>query len=303
VKRTIPLVLVALLILIQPASAQNAPTYDSMTVELWPEYDRPSMLVIYTATLSPSVSLPADMTFRIPKGAGGPHAVAVGPNQTSIADVVYQTQITGDWIEVAFIATTPVIRLEYYDPGLNKEGAQRTFEFEWPGNLTVASLVVNVQHPAGAENFQVSPTAGQVRQNEDGFAYNVIDLGALGVGDAFILNVGYSKATDTLSAQGLEIEPSAPITPGSSFRTGNLVQLIPWLLGGLGVLLILGGGFWYWRTGRATGPIRIRRHRTADASSPQREQLDAVVYCHQCGKRAEPTDLFCRACGTRLRTE
>jgi hypothetical protein len=305
VKRLIPLILLILpflFVALQPVRAQDAQNFDSVIVELWPEYDRPSTLVIYTATLSPSVSLPADLTFQIPKAAGEPHAVAVGPSQASIADVVYETQITGEWIGVSFIATTPVIRLEYYDPRLDKDGAQRTFEYEWPGDLAVASLVLNVQHPIGASNLQVSPTAGQVLQNEDGFTYNVIDLGALGIGESFKLNVQYSKESDSLSAEGLEIEPSALISPGSGFQT-SLIQWIPWLLGGLGLLLIVGGGFWYWRTGREMAPIRLRRRRNASQMGPEGDQLDLVVYCHQCGKRAESGDRFCRACGTRLRTE
>ena len=60
-----------------PALAQSEVKLSSMEVDLWPEYDRPNVLVIYRITLPPTTTLPVDLSFRIPAAAGEPSAVAV----------------------------------------------------------------------------------------------------------------------------------------------------------------------------------------------------------------------------------
>jgi zinc-ribbon domain len=299
VHRIYLIIILVLLALPNRTSAQSVPGLESLIVDFWPEYDQPGVLVIYQAVLSPVVSLPTEVTFRIPVESGRPHAVAVGPSPELVSDVVATTSVMGEWIEVSFTATTPAVRLEYYDPRLEVDGALRTYLYEWPGDYAVSSFTINVQHPVDASNVRISPTSGQVVQSEDGFTYNVIDIGDTGADERFSINLEYDKDTDALSVEALQVQPSAPITPVDSGLSLN--QLIPWALGILGVLLIAGGGLWYWRSGRETPPGRNRRRRKDSQPGPVPDGVDGSIYCHQCGKRAEPGDRFCRSCGTRLR--
>ncbi len=302
VKKTVLITLLALIVLIPSAQAQESPSIDTLVIDLWPEYDKPSMLVIYKAELSPEVSLPAEITFRMPVQAGMPAVVAVGPDTNSVADVVYDTRVMGDWLEISFIATTPAIQFEYYDPGLLMEGAQRSFDFTWPGDYGVDKLVLQAQQPLGAENLTVSPLMGRIVQDQVGFTYNIIDVGELEQGETFDLGVSYEKDSDALSVESLQIQPSATITPGSS-NIFNLDQPWVWFLIVLGVVLIGGGGYWYWRTGRQeTQPTKRRQRRS---SSVEQAEVPAgkAVYCHQCGKRARTGDVYCRTCGIRLRND
>jgi hypothetical protein len=301
-KKIILIILIILFVSIPSAGAQESPSLESLAIDLWPEYDDPGVLVIYKAVLSPEVSLPAEITLRIPVEAGAPFAVAVGLDPSSIADVVYDTQVMGEWLDVSFIATTPVIQFEYYDPRLVKEDSLRTFDYTWPGDYAVNALDLQIQHPLGASNVSVTPTAGRVIQNSDGFTYNIIEVGALSEGSLFDLAVSYQKETDALSIESLEILPSATITPGTGSLL-NLDQWWVWLLGILGIVLIGGGGFWYWRMGRQETTSRKRRHRKVPGKESGGGSPESAVYCHQCGKRAGSSDQFCRSCGTRLRTE
>jgi len=301
-KKIILIILIILFVSIPSAGAQESPSLESLAIDLWPEYDKPGVLVIYKAVLSPEVTLPAEITLRIPVEAGAPFAVAVGPDPSSVSDVVYDTQVMGDWLDVSFIATTPVIQFEYYDPLLVKEGSLRTFDYTWPGDYAVNSLNLQVQHPLGSSNLSVMPTAGRVVQNSDGFTYNIIEVGALSEGALFDIGISYQKETDALSIESLEILPSATITPGTSSLL-NLDQWWIWLLGILGIVLIGGGGFWYWRMGRQETTSRKRRHRKPPEKDTAAISSESAIYCHQCGKRAGPSDQFCRSCGTRLRIE
>src|SRR3990172_4316995 len=116
VKRILLLFILALLLIPAAARAQEAPGFSSLEIDLWPEYDRPDVLVIYKGVLSPQTTLPAKLTLRIPVAAGEPTAVAVGADPGSVADVMHTSQINGDWLEVSFVAAMPAIQFEYYEP-------------------------------------------------------------------------------------------------------------------------------------------------------------------------------------------
>ncbi len=300
VKKIALIFLFALFTFVPLTLAQESSSFETLVIDLWPEYDRPSVLVIYKAELSPEVSLPAEVTLRMPIEAGTPAVVAVGPDANSVADAVFETQVMGEWLEVSFIATTPVIQFEYYDPGLIKDGTLRSFDYTWPGDYAVDSLVLQVQQPLGATDVSVSPPMGRTVQDQVGFFYNIIEVGDLDQGSTFDIGLSYEKESDALSVESLQIQPSATITPGSS-NLFNLDQWWVWLLIALGLLLIGGGAYWYWRMGRQESqPKKRHRRKTADEDTAG-DSPGKVVYCHQCGKRAAPGDQFCRTCGARLR--
>lgn len=305
IRRIFLFCILAALVFLPPlsGSAQEPLTLSTLNVSLWPEYDQPSLLVIYMAQVDPGVSLPTEVAFRIPVQAGEPNAVAVGPDSESVADVAYELQPAGEWLLVSFIATTPAIRLEYYDPRLIKDGSQRTLSYTWPGDYAVNSLAVGIQHPIGASAITVSPEAERQVQDELGFVYDVVEAGTVTAGTTFTVTASYQKETDELSAQALPIQPSAPVTAPTSPRL-NLGQALPWILGLLGVALIAGGGIWYWQSGKQSSTEKSRRHRRATSSKVSGEAaVGQGVYCHNCGKRAAVGDRFCRTCGSKLRIE
>jgi hypothetical protein len=282
-----------------PVQAQDSPQLSNLKVSLWPEYDRPEMLVIYIFSLSPNTSLPVNLTMRIPAVAGDPHAVAVGARDDLVADVPYTRSVSGEWAEISFIASMPSVQFEYYDPSLNVSTARRSFVYYWPGDYGVESMMVEVQQPLQATTMSIAPSLGSGSVRADGMTYFTAEVGRLNPGQNFNISLDYEKTTSTLSAERLEVQPSQPLTPGTTGRiqTGGLV---PVLLGGLGIFLIVGGGVWYWRSGQRSSAQKPRRRRRA-ATAPTQTQTNGDVYCSQCGKRAAQGDRFCRSCGRRLK--
>jgi hypothetical protein len=299
-KRTFTLIILALAFLPFNVQAQSEITLSRLEVDLWPEYDRPSMLVIYHIALSPDLSMPAELTFRIP-AAGEVNAVAIRQVDGTLFDANYQKQFSGEWALITFTATTPEVQLEYYDPSLTIQGDQRHFEYHWPGDYAVTSFNVQVQQPIGATNLTISPTLGTGTQAQDGLTYYTSQIGSLEAGNTFTISLDYQKSGNALSANSLSVQPSGPLPSSTS---GNLFsrEILPWILGGFGLLLIAGAGFWYWRSGREQVPTLSRRRRRVLKNNMDHAASDEqAIYCHQCGKRAAPGDLFCRSCGTRLR--
>lgn len=284
--------------------AQGGVKLSSIEVDLWPEYDRPSVLVIYRITLPSTTTLPVDLSFRIPAAAGEPSAVAVrqttAEGEAGLFTIPHERQVVGDWGVINLTATLPELQLEYYDPGLVKQGDARQYEYHWPGDYAVDSLKVQVQQPLGASDMSISPASGQGVTGGDGLVYYNKEVGALSAAQTFSLTINYKKSSDDLTAANLQVQPSAPVsvTPERS----NLLVILPWALGGLGVALIVGGVLWYLQSGKGREEERLRRrHRPGPVKEP--ESAGGYVYCHQCGKRAGPGDRFCRACGAKLRME
>lgn len=301
-KRIIILFLLLILILPAPVRGQEQVRLSSMQVDLWPEYDRHSLLVIYRGTLAPETSYPTDITLRIPASAGEPNAVAAKQVDGVPYNVVYDREIRGAWAYISFTTTAPEVQLEYYDLTLEQDGQQRSFTYVWPGDYSVESMAIQVQQPFNATDMRISPSLGSGRVGNDGLTYYSAEVGSLEADQTFEIEVQYSKPDDTLTAEKLPVEPSAPLSEGSV--STNLLDLWPWFLAGLGVVLVIGGLWWYWRGGR--GELQPKRRRRTSRLAGGRASVgeaDSGVYCHQCGKRANPGDRFCRSCGARLRTE
>lgn len=299
------LIVLAILITLtisNPAQAKDPVTIQTLEVDIWPEYDQPSVLVIYRITLSPQTKLPAEMVVRIPRSAGVPSAIA---EQTAngLFNLSYSAAgEEGDWLLFSFTTTLPQIQLEYYDSNLLQEGDSRNYVYRWPGDYPVENMSIIVQQPRTATSMRLLPNTGVSGPGNDGLTYFNVPVGDVSEGSTFDLQVTYVKTDNILTqSQAFEaVTPAAPVNRSTPGRV-TLNQVIPWVLGGLGVLLIGIGTIWYIRTGRQPLPTQTRRHKpTSEARSATAEDTQAV-FCHQCGKRAAPGDVFCRICGTKLR--
>lgn len=133
--RCLFLVFLILFLLLIPQNTLAAPSIiiNTIQVDLWPEYDRPDVLVIYRANLANAVALPARLTLRIPRSAGGPASVAMKDPSGMLYSLDHDTVVDGEWLKISF--TTPVqdIQVEYYDPEMQMGGDQRSFVYRWPG--------------------------------------------------------------------------------------------------------------------------------------------------------------------------
>ncbi|NJD58824.1 MAG: hypothetical protein C3F13_06110 [Anaerolineales bacterium] len=299
------ILLLAIISLLAPISvrAQNPISFSSMFIEIWPEYDKPSVLVIYQITLASSTSFPATLSIRIPTTAGAPNAVAERQADGSLYSINYTRQLEEEWSSINFTTTASAIQIEFYDPSLEINGTSRHFIYTWPGGYAINQLTMQVQQPSGATEMLISPNLGAGANGSDGLTYYTQDIGSITADQSIQITIDYQKATDSLSAQNLPVAPSGPI-PQSSISDINISYALPWLLAILGAGLIVGGIVWFWRSGKQKPARKIRRRRSSvDQSAAQTDQKadEESIYCSQCGKRAAPGDQFCRSCGSAIR--
>lgn len=295
---SILLLLITLFTLVGVAQAQSTVGFETLDVLLWPEYDRPEMLVIYRITLSDSTRLPAQFDLRIPRAAGSPYTVAVEESDGQLYNLDYTTEPDGEWLVVSLTAPTQKLQIEYYDPGLSKNGDRREFEYRWNGDVEIYQMTIQVQQPLTASDLQVTPDMGSWQVGSDDLRYYTEDVGSVPAGTPLTLKVSYTKSDDTLSVPDqVPLEPSQPI--GSSTSELRLQEAMPFILGTFGIALIISGGLWFWLISRKRHAQELRQHFLSEDLPDESDQ----VFCHRCGKRATPEDVFCRACGTRLRRD
>lgn len=297
-KWVLTIVLAVLFIFPYAASAQQQITIQSMDVSLWPEFDRAEMLVIYHMQVNAD-SFPAKMEFRIPAGASL-HTIAIGSSPETVSDqgLEFSTQVVNDWQVVTVTVTGPAIQFEYYDPTLNISGSSRQYSYAWLSDYDVENMVIIYQEPFGAEQFKSTLSLQDDGIHPDGMQYYFSDVGSVSAGKSFDVQVSYEKSTEALSVSRLEVQPVSPVdenTPGR-FSWNNTM---PYVIGGLGIVMILGGVAYFMQAGRSNAKKpRTRRHSAHDDGTEESES-----YCPQCGSRAKRGDRFCRTCGARLRPQ
>ncbi len=269
-----------------------------LRMEFWPEFDRPAMLVIYRITLPPDATLPGRLSLRIPTRAGRPHAVAhaPSPDETLInAAYEYQGDAGSPWAWLHIQVEQPYVQVEYYDPALEKEGTLRSFVHEWPGDLEVDRLIVHVQKPWNATDLQVHPPLEPIGATDFGLEMYEKDLGSLPKGTPLQVEIRYHKPDEVLTVEHLEAQqkvgqtpPGPEAKPDTGWWKAAWSTYLPWVLTGLG-LLVLGMAGWVWWKERSQ-PTRGRK----------RGRPGKVRACPVCHARSLPDARYCHRCGAPL---
>ena len=283
-------------------NAQGGTRLESMNIELWSEYDQPSMLVIHEFVVDESTTLPAEITLRFPKNA---NLIAVALNNgTQLVNTEFEgPKEHGDWqIVIVTVRSRDVHRIEYYEP-LTQEGMKRKFSFEWFGDYSVKEFNLSALVPLDSTNIMTFPVLSNTSRTSNGlYLTNSEGYGKLRMGESYEFQIEYTREA-AMATQPSSLQASDPVGPDTPGRAS--IDRLPWIIGGFGVALIAVILFFfsYWRSMQSDakslapveGPKRSKRR--------GEEKGNVQVYCHECGTRAQTGDRFCRICGSKLRAE
>src|SRR5690606_36738597 len=107
-----------------------AETIANLTVDLWPDYDRPGVLVLLTGMLSEDTPLPAILTVPLPAGATLNAVARISSENVMVDDIDYTVTESG----VALITPDRRFRIEYYAP-YETVGGERRYHFTWEADV------------------------------------------------------------------------------------------------------------------------------------------------------------------------
>lgn len=285
-----------------PAAAQpEATQLAAWDVQLWPEYDEPSVLVIITGAVTEGTALPT--TLRVPLPAGARlHAVAYPDATGNLLVLPWRTEAGAAGETVLFELNQPRFVVEYYADILSPPPS-RSFELNLVAPYAAQQASLALRQPSRASGLQVSPAMTAGGLDNLGNPTYTLELGALQAGQRVPVQVSYTKPDADPSVAGLAVAE----TPAAS------IDRPPgWLFWVIGAALGLVAGaviVYFLLRRRSTGASRQARRRQArkrgvPARPPVASQAPGSSqnkFCVRCGQKFEGSDKFCRNCGAARR--
>jgi hypothetical protein len=292
---------IVVFLLIGPAVVLNAPTtaaaqaelrLEQLQIDLWPEHDRPEMLIIFRGTLSADAPLPASVTIRVPARVGEPSAVAYNDGSGDLLLATYSTSTTDDWLAVTLETPERDFQMEFYD-GLVRAGDERSYTLTWSGDYAVDELSYILLPPSGASEIETQPELLPSQQGTDSTLYGT-SVGGLPAGQESQVSVSYRGGA------GVSTE-SLSLATGEQDKSGALIAGIAVA----GLALVIGGVIWYTRRTKSQ-PAQLpqdqrrrkRSGRRVSKTQPAKDETSAAAFCTKCGRPMGVDDRFCANCGT-----
>ncbi len=291
-KRNI-VVLLFILLLVPAAQgeAQNEiSTIDSLTIELWPDYDRSSVLVLLTGLLPADTRFPATVTIPFPKNAQLNAVARIDGRDGIMKDDISSAPTPSGML--IFITPDLKFRVEYYMPYV-VNGTRRVVDYSWMADIAVNKLQLKIQQPRAATSFSVKPAATDIRPDADGLTYHAFPSKTVLTGQSFSVRLEYEMPTAQLSANTFPPSPAESQVPDKSppAATGSNTNW-PTLVIILGGLIIIIGLIWL-----------IASHRNQTDTQPHSQKptkQPQAKFCRDCGEPVDETDKWCGQCGTYL---
>jgi hypothetical protein len=304
------LVLVFCLVLVAvPGQAQSSPTLSSLEISLWPEYDRPDVLVIERGQFAADTPLPVAVEWRIPASVGQPHAVAYVSADGQRLNQDYTTRVEGDWLVVTFDLGTPSFQLEYYTTLPIDATSRREFTFSYIADYALDTLNLEVQVPPAANDFAVEPPADSTIQGTDGLTYQLIAAGPLAQGKSKSWTVTYQKTGSELTVDSFASDqPSTEMATPTAQSSDNSLIII-FAVSFVALIAVGASAFWLGKHTQPASPAVShssrggKRRGGGKKQPPQVARLgnDRVQFCHQCGTALRLDAEFCHKCGAQVR--
>ena len=291
-RKCLLLVLVALLVLPATVRAQDSIKLETLNVRLLSEYDEPSMLVIVDFAVPSDTVLPTKVDLRVPDSANITAVAYLSEDQLVNAEFA-GPETDGTWqVITIFLKENSTYHLEYYEP-LPRDGTERYFQYLWSGDYAVNNFRIEIQVPEDSTSVKSRPMLPFAPSGQ--FLSSRVTANDLEAGEIYQVNLQYSRTSDeTVLPSSAQVTTAESITQNTAGRI--TLDSLPYILGGVGLLLILGAGYYFLQS--KSVPVPKPRKRPLS----RKDVESANIYCHECGTRAHAEDRFCRVCGTKLRT-
>ena len=264
-------------------------------VNLLPEFNLPSVLVITEIQLDTDIPLPDELVLQIPAGS---EILTISNLETDghFSTLHSEEEVSGDWKDITFSPLTPTIRIEYYDPNLVRQGDHRSYEYRWLSDYPADSFSISFRRPSGASDITSDPPMEKSLDDIAEYEFYAIDAGPIPAGEEFTVSISYLKTTSNLAYPPLDVEPAVPVNEATPGRAPSEMSVVMWLLTVAVAVLIMLVIYYGWFRANVINK-NDRMVQGVGIMNPEKQ----VVFCHECGKRSRPGDAYCSNCGTELR--
>ena len=279
-----------------PAAKAGGPRLDKLSIEIWPEYDRPAALVILRGVVAEGVKLPAAISLRLPANVDGAATVAYSTTAEGNLLNLKNEQAPGkDAVTVKFETPERFFHLEFYEPMATGDSA-RSFTYTWPGDIAVEHATVVVQEPAAALGLVTEPKFDQTSQGAEGLNYRIGELGALPAGKAVPIRINYTKSDSRPSVDIKGLRTAQPAPAAVPPTAASINAPVPPAPGGLPNWVLPVGGFAAFGIIVALLVALLWRRQAAALPTG----AATAAFCKKCGTTLSADSAFCAKCGTKV---
>ena len=130
---------------------------------IWPEYDDPSVLVVYDGRFTDDSKFPTTTDFLIPKGAIINDICSLSPGGQHFCQLYDVSE--GDGYDTVHLSLPfSNFYLSFHLAPIDLETAERRIEYVIKANHPIGSMEVDIQQPLRSTNFAISPSGGETYQ-------------------------------------------------------------------------------------------------------------------------------------------
>ena len=264
------------------------PALESLKVSVWPEYDQPSVLVMYRGRLAADVKLPATVRLFIPKNARLSSTSSInssGEFEYDRAWKTHQVKSTTETDELSYEVDSQDFQFELYVNPV-KGGGRRRVAFDFLPSVNIGEMMVEVQKPARALNFKLEPTSNQASVDENGLENHLYQFKDLKPKEKLKFLISYEKP---------DSRPS--VTPGDTPGAARPRTLALVIVAAFAALLIV---LWRVRVATMSAP-QVRPVGAKKNNKNIKNNATRAKYCPACGETVGKKTSFCAHCGEKLK--
>ncbi|MCF7802732.1 MAG: zinc ribbon domain-containing protein [Candidatus Marinimicrobia bacterium] len=301
----------ALALLVANMGFAQAPIQNFL-ISVWPEYDHPGVLVIFNGEVN-EADLPMEVSFPIPEQSR--FALVAGSTDTTANSMIPVPIEDGEnGKQITFSAVKPSFHVEFYYNPFQEGNAHRHYSYDFATNHPIDSLIVDLQQPLAAQNFQPEIQTDHQMEDSHGIKYHRAHYMGVAAGEQVHIEAHYDNPQGEMTNNLLQSqmgEGGGQMGGGmqggtgqASGRSGESNNSL-WIIIGL-VLVILAVLYYVTTSGKERTPREESAAVPEQGGEPQsvepadKQQASGDTrYCIHCGSQIPAKANFCTKCGKK----
>ncbi|MBC8403122.1 MAG: zinc ribbon domain-containing protein [Candidatus Marinimicrobia bacterium] len=264
--------------------------FDEFVFSLWPEYDRPGILVIISGKVHDE-HLPKTLEFRVPSETEKVLATGIVDTMGTLGSVPIENRGQEKWVSLNLASSDFHIEF-YYDPFTDDHIKQVTYDLQFSHDIP--EYMFAIQKPIMAENFTLPESDMESFQDQHGITFYRKLMPPLPASELYQVVFSYENHTGETSIEqlrkimadqgpggGMPGMPPAALLADKRHRMPLIEPLVTLAL----VAVVIGFLFY--------------RQKKSESVPPKSDSIKGR-FCTECGQTVKPDDKFCAKCGTKL---
>ncbi len=240
---------------LEGSGTDNSLNIGRLKLSVMPEYDDPSVLVIYDGRFADASRYPIKTSFLIPKGSVISDACSLSHEGQHFCQL-YKTVNRGSFDEVSLVLPYPNFYLSFHTPRIDTGIETKAIDYRIKVNNAVKTLEVDVQQPLRSSAFKVVPPNGATKTQSEGsaslirgFHHEVYKIEDVAAHQERGFQISYVKKDPSPSVDIKYTSAAMRDSPSRSapYETQRNVKTVIYVLFGSGFLGVLALLVWYLR--------------------------------------------------------